>query len=67
MYMREDKVQCGRARLACRTHDVMKICLCKYLVLELKVNAPREHINKRVETVEMYKRLAVVIHAEHHL
>ena len=45
----------------------MKICLCKYLVLELKVNAPREHINKRVETVEMYKRLAVVIHAEHHL
>ena len=45
----------------------MKICLCKYLVLELKVDAPREHINKRVETVEMNKRLAVVIHAEHHL
>ena len=38
-----------------------------YLVLELKIDTPREYIDKGVEAVEVDKRLAVVIHAEHHL
>ena len=38
-----------------------------YLVLELKIDTPREHIDECVEAVEVDERLAVVVHAEHHL